>query len=58
MNDPHEKQDEVDAIANEGAEAIAADTAVDTTALAAQVSAQPIDDALAVVQVTTQTEQD
>jgi len=58
MNDPHEKQDEVDAIAKEGAEAIAADTAVDTTALAAQVSAQPTDDAFAVVQVTTQTEQD
>jgi segregation and condensation protein B len=58
MNDPHEKQVEVDATANEVAEAIATDSAADTAALEAQVPATQAEDALAVVQVTEQTEQD
>ena len=58
MNDPHEKQVEVDATATEAAEAIATDSAVDTVALDAQVPATQAEDALAVVQVTAQTEQD
>ena len=58
MNDPHEKQVEVDATANEVADTIATDSAVDTAALEAQVPATQAEDALAVVQVTAQTEQD
>ncbi len=58
MNDPHEKQVEVDAMAHEAAEATATDTAIDTAASDAQVPATQADDALAMVQVTAQIEHD
>ena len=58
MNDPHEKPVEVDAMANEAADAIATDTTAGTAALDDVVASSQVDDALAVVQVTAQTEQD
>ena len=58
MNDPHEKQVEVDAMANQATDAIATDTTADTAVLTDAVASSQADDALAVVQVTAQTEQD
>ncbi len=58
MNDPHEKPVEVDAKANEAADAIATDTTAGTVALDDVVASSQVDDAHAVVQVTAQAEQD
>ena len=58
MNDPHEKPVEVDAMANEAADAIATDTTAGTAALDDVVASSQVDDAHAVVQVTAQAEQD
>jgi segregation and condensation protein B len=58
MNDPHEKQVEVNAMANEAADAIATDTTADSAVPNDVVASAQANDALAVVQVTAQTEQD
>jgi segregation and condensation protein B len=58
MNDPHEKQVEVNAMANEAADAIATDTTADSAVPNDAVASAQASDALAVVQVTAQTEQD
>jgi len=58
MNDPHEKPVEVDAMANEAADAIATDTTAGTDVLADAVASSQVDDAHAVVQLTAQAEQD
>ena len=58
MNDPHEKQVEVNAMANEAADAIATDTTADSAVPNDAVASAQANDALAVVQVTAQTEQD
>jgi segregation and condensation protein B len=58
MNDPHEKPVEVDAMANEAADAIATDTTAGIAALDEVVASSQVDDALAVVQMTAQTEED
>lgn len=57
MNEPHEKQVEVDAMTNEVAATDAHDTAVDASAIKAQASAQQADTALAVTQTSEQSEQ-
>ena len=58
MNDPHEKQVEVNAMANEAADAIATDTTADSAVPNDAAASAQANDALAVVQVTAQTEQD
>lgn len=58
MNDPHEKQVEVDAMANEAVDAIATDATVGTADLDDAMVSSHADEGLAVVQVSAQTEQD
>ena len=58
MNEPHEKQVEVDAMANEAASVDPHDTAVDASALEAQTAAPQEATALVVAQVPAPSEQD